>query len=80
MTGRELLNKLTYCGQERSLRQILLKHKITTAEELAIMTKDEVCDIAAEHFILVYTEQEELGLVHKTKITEYTQLVNLISK
>lgn len=80
MTGRELSEKLNYLGMERGIRKLALDDKIATAEEIAIMSKMEVCELIVKEYKVVSSETEEIRLVHKDKITEYNKLVKVISR
>lgn len=80
MTGRELSEKLNYLGMERGIRKLALDDKMATAEEIAIMSEMEVCELIVNQYKVVYSESEEIGLVHKDKITEYNKLVKVISR
>ena len=80
MTGRELSEKLNYLGMERGIRKLALEDNMATAEELAVMSEVEVCELISKEYELVYSESEELGLVHKDKIGEYKKLLKVISR
>ena len=80
MTGRELSEKLNYLGMERDIRKLALEDNMATAEELAVMSEVEVCELISKEYELVYSESEELGLVHKDKIGEYKKLLKVISR
>lgn len=80
MTGRELCNKLNYIGQEKTLRRLALSDKLATADEIAVMTDVEVCNLIVEEYTLVYSEGEELGLVKNDQMEEYNKLVQVISR
>ena len=80
MTGRELSEKLNYIGMEREIRKLALEDKMATAEEIAVMSEIEVCELISKEYELVYSESEEIGLVHKDKLIEYGSLVKVISR
>ena len=80
MTGRELSEKLNYLGMERGIRKLALEDNMATAEELAVMSEVVVCELISKEYELVYSESEELGLVHKDKIGEYKKLLKVISR
>lgn len=80
MTGRELSDKLNYIGMERNIRRLALDSKLATAEEIALMTEIEVCNLIVENFTVAYAEAEEIGLVPIDKIDEYNRLVKYISR
>lgn len=80
MTGRELFDKLNYLGMERGVRELALEEKLESAEKIAVMSTLEVCELILDTYELVYSENEELGLVRNDKMKEYTALVKIISR
>lgn len=80
MTGRELSDKLNYLGTERGIRKLALEEKMETAEKIAVMSEVEVCDLVSNEYEVVYSENEEIGLVRKDKLKEYESLVKIISR
>lgn len=80
MTGRELSDKLNYLGMERGIRKLALEEKMETAEKIAVMSEVEVCDLVSNEYEVVYSENEEIGLVQKDKLKEYESLVKVISR
>ena len=80
MTGRELLDKLNYLGMERGIRDLALEEKLESAEKIAVMSTLDVCELISNTYELVYSEDEELGLVRSDRMDEYTALVKIISR
>ena len=80
MDGRELASTLNYIGMSRGIRKIALDDKLASAEELAIMSEVEVCDLVAQNYQLVYSEDEELGLVHNDKAEELFNMIKIVSR
>lgn len=80
MTGRELSEKLNYLGMVRGIRKLALEEKMETAEKIAVMSEVEVCDLVSNEYEIVYSENEEIGLVRKDKLKEYESLVKIISR
>lgn len=80
MNGRELSEKLNYIGMERRIRKLALEEKLETAEKIAVMTQEEVCELISKKYEVVYSESEEIGLVMKDKMNEYKSLVKIISR
>lgn len=80
MTGRELSDKLNYLGMERGIRKLALEEKMETAEKIAVMSEVEVCDLVSNEYEIVYSENEEIGLVRKDKLKEYGSLVKIICR
>ena len=54
MDGRELASTLNYIGMSRGIRKIALDDKLASAEELAVMSEVEVCDLISQNYQLVY--------------------------
>lgn len=80
MNGRELSEKLNYIGMERRIRKLALEEKLETAEKIAVMTQEEVCELISKKYEVVYSESEKIGLVMKDKMNEYKSLVKIISR
>lgn len=80
MTGRELSEKLNYLGMERKIRKLALEEKMETAEKIAVMSTMEVCNLVSNEYEIVYSENEEIGLVHKDNLKEYSALTKIISR
>lgn len=80
MTGRELSEKLNYLGMVRRIRKLALEEKMETAEKIAVMTEVEVCDLVSKEYEIVYSENDEIGLVRKDKLKEYESLVKIICR
>lgn len=80
MTGRELSEKLNYLGMERKIRKLALEEKMETAEKIAVMSTMEVCNLVSNEYEIVHSENEEIGLVHKDNLKEYSALVKIISR
>lgn len=78
MVGRDLLEKLNYLGMERGVRKLALEEKLVSAEELAVMSTLDVCDLLIKTYEMVYSESEEIGLVRKDMMKEYNKLVKVI--
>ena len=77
MDGRELWSKLNYTGMSRGERRIALDDKLASAEELAVMSEVEVCDLVAQNYQLVYAENEEIGLVRNDKAEELFDMIKV---
>ena len=80
MDGRELASALNYIGMSRGIRKIALDDKLASAEELAVMSEVEVCDLVAQNYQLVYSEDEEIGLVHNDKAEELFNMIKIVSR
>lgn len=80
MDGRDLNSKLNYLGMEKGIRKLAVTEKLASAEEIAVMSTLEVCDLIVNEFTLVYSESEELGLVRREDMGKYSQLVKKIMR
>ena len=80
MDGRTLSQSLNYAGMERAVRKLAVEEKLAPAEEIAVMSELEVCDLVAKTYEMVYAEQEEVGLVRIEDLSEYSKLVKTISR
>ena len=80
MNGRELEGKLHYSGMSRGIRKIALDDKLASAEELAVMSEVEVCDLIAQSYQLVYAKEDEIGLVHNDKAEEVFSMIKTICR
>lgn len=80
MVARDLQDKLTYLGMERGIRKLALKEKMATAEEIAIMSELDVCNLVCQKYQLVYTEAEKIGLVKNEDAEKLSELIEVISR
>lgn len=80
MDARELSGKLNYTGMERAVRRLALADNLASAEEIAVMSEIEVCDLIAAEYEMVYAESEEIGLVKKENAPELNKLIKRISR
>lgn len=80
MNGGELESKLHYVGMSRGVRKIALDDKLASAEELAVMSEVEVCDLVAQNYQLVYAEHGEIGLVHNDKAKELFGMIKVVGR
>lgn len=80
MDGRELESKLNYLGMCRGIRKLALRDNLATADELAVMSETEVCGLVAQNYQLVYSETEEIGLVHNDNAKKLFDMIEVISR
>lgn len=80
MTGRELSEKLNYTGMEKAVRVLALKEKLASAEEIAVMSELDVCNLISEHYEMVFSESENVGLVKKENATKLFMMLEIISR
>ena len=80
MDGRELQSKLNYLGMSRGIRELALRDNLASADELAVMTETDVCELVAQNYQLVYSESEEIGLVHNDNSKKLWSMIEVISR
>lgn len=80
MTGRELTDKLIYIGMEKDARKLALRDKMSPAEEIAVMSEIEVCDMIVEKYEVVMCESEDILLIPKDKMKEFNQMAVYLSR
>lgn len=67
-------------GMRRTVRKLALEDKLATADEIAVMTDAEVCNLIVGKYTVVYSESEEVGLVETDRLEKYKNLVKIISR
>lgn len=80
MDGRGLASEVSYLGQERAARKLLLKDKIATAEEIAIMTDIEVYNKLLEQYEVVMTGSEKILIIAKENIQTFNDIAVYLSR
>lgn len=80
MTGRELTDNLFYIGMEKGARRLALRDKMAPAEEIAVMSEIEVCDLIVEKYEVVMCESEDILLVPKDKMKQFNQMAVYLSR
>ena len=80
MTGRELSDKMLYMGMERALRRLAIKDKLAPLEKIACMTEIEICDLAVKNYEVVFTEDENIGLVKPEDMDTYKKIVHVLAR
>ena len=74
MNGRDLSDRLRYMGMIRDARKLAFKDKMATAEELALMSELEICDLIAQNYDIVMSEDEKVLLIPKDKMNEFEKM------
>lgn len=74
MNGRDLNDCLLYAGMIRDARKLALKDKMATAEELALMSEPEICDLIVRDYNIIMSEDEKVLLIPKDKMDEFEQM------
>lgn len=75
-----LCEQLKFSGMERDVRQLALHEKLVSTEDIALMSKSEVCELVEQTYTVAYSEDEEIGLVRKEDMKEFNKLVTTISR
>ena len=71
MNGRDLNDCLLYAGMIKDARKLAFKDKMATAEELALMSEQEICDLIAQNYDIVMSEDEKVLLIPKDKMVDF---------
>ena len=74
MNGRDLSDRLHYMGMIRDARKLAFKDKMATAEELALMSELEICDLIEQDYNIIMSEDEKVLLIPKDKMDEFEQM------
>ena len=80
MKGMNLASKINYIGQERRARQLLMDDKLKTAQEVALMTLEEVCDAVLVKYQVVAIEDEDIILLDKEFAKEYAKHIKHLDR
>jgi len=80
MDARELKRKINYTGQERALRSLAIEEKLLKPEEAAVMIDLEIYEKILEHYEVVFSSSETIGLVRKSDMPTYIDIVKEISR
>ena len=80
MDARTLESKMNYLGMERNARQLLIDDKLAKAEEVALMTRVEVCDKLLESYEVVACEDKNITIVNKDDMKTYKNIVRYLSR
>ena len=75
-----LASKINYMGQERKARQLLMDDKLKTAQEVALMTLEEVCDAVLVKYQVVAVEDEDIILIDKEFAKEYAKHIKHLDR
>lgn len=74
MNGRDLNDCLFYAGMVKDARKLAFKDKMATAEELALMSEQEICDLIVQNYDIVMSEDEKVLLIPKDKMDEFEKM------
>ena len=74
MNGRDLSDRLLYTGMIRDARKLAFKDKMATAEELALMSEPEICDLIERDYNIIMSEDEKVLLIPKDKMDEFEKM------
>lgn len=79
-SGRDLAKMLNYTGMEKAVRSVALDEKLAKAEEIAVMSELEVCELVMEEYEIAYHTSEQVGLVRNSDIEAFNKLIKVISR
>ena len=80
MDGRELASNLNYVGMEKAARKLVLRDRMASAEDVAIMTELEVCDLIIKKYKVIMCESEDILLIPKDKLKEFNDMAVYLSR
>ena len=80
MDARELQKKINYTGQERAIRTLAVEEKLLKPEEAAVMVNVEIYDKILEYYEVVFATSETIGLVRKSDMPTYIDIVKEINR
>ena len=70
LTPRELVDIVTYSGQERAARRLLLGTGKFCPEQVAVMTSLDVAEEVSKRYLVLYAAGERIALVKPEDIQE----------
>lgn len=80
MTGKDLKNKLIYTGMEKEIRKLAVKDHPEMIEEIAIMNIEEICDIVAQDYEMLFAESDYIGLVKKENWEKCLRMIHFVKR
>lgn len=80
MDERTLASKMIYMGMERSARSVLIRENLASVDEVAIMTRYDVCEKLLETYEVVSCEDENITLVRKKDMKTYNDITKSLRR
>ena len=80
MDGRELYAKLNHINMCKGVRKLAIDDKLAPVEDIALMSEEEVCELIMQNYQLIYSEDEEIGLVRNEDAKEVFDKIKIISR
>lgn len=80
MYGRELSGMLLYTGMEKDARKLALRDNMASAEDIAVMSEIEVCDLIVKKYEVVMNADERVLLIPKDKMPEFNKMAVYLSR
>lgn len=71
---------VNYPEKEVALRKFAIEEKLTSVEEIAVMSLSEVCELFVEKYEIAYYNTDEIGLVYKEDLPKFNNLVKRIGE
>lgn len=79
MDAKELESKML-TGMEKAARKILIDENLAKAEDVAMMTRLDVCERLLETYEVVSCEDEDITIVHHKDMATYNSITKLLSR
>lgn len=80
MTGKDLKNKLIYSNMKKEIRKLAVKDHPEMIEEIAIMNTEEICDVIAQDYEMLFKESDCIGLVKKENWEKCLGMIHFVEK
>lgn len=80
MDARTFESKMNYYGMERDARKLLIKEKLASEEDVALMTCVDVCEKILESYEVVACESEEITIVRREDMDTYNSITKYLSR
>lgn len=76
----EMNNIFNYTGQEKDARHLLVCQKLETAEDVAVMTADEVSQKIQEHFEVISVQDGKILLIKKEDMATFKSIAKFLMR
>lgn len=80
MTWKDLKNKLIYSNMKKEIRKLAVKDHPEMIEEIAIMNTEEICDVVAQDYEMLFTESDRIGLVKKENWEKCLGMIHFVER
>ena len=76
----QIYDNINYMGQEKRARKLLIDDKLATAEEVALMTLEEVTEKLLKKYQVVAVEAEDIILMDIDFVQEYAKHIKHLER